>query len=185
MHLNIFFFKYVFIFIYLIYNLIIIFHINNYLATVQDKNEDELKSRDMIFVIFLGITSSLNIILLIVIIVGVKYYKETQKTKIQGEYTWFDVYYITTHWYNNCYAFTQQVFIFWLHIFALVHRTPNGSFVLLCKFLKFNIILQKPFGQQKPNLVGNGHCSCLLFRSESKMAETRGSKVQKWYSVSC
>lgn len=47
------------------------------------------------------------------------------------------------------------------------------SFVLLCKFLKFNIILQKPFRQKKPNLVGNGHCSCLLFRSESKMSETR------------
>ena len=134
----------------------------------------------ILLILLIIITSLLSIILLV--IVRVKHCKE--RKQIQGEYTWFDVYYITTHWYNNCCAFTQ-VFIFWLHIFALVHRTPNGSFVLLCKFLKFNIILQKPFGQQKPNLVGNGHCSCLLFRSESKMAETRGSKVRKWYSVSC
>jgi len=120
MHLNIFFY-YVFILIYLIYNLLIIFHTNNYLATVQDK--------EWIYVILLCISGLLNIILLV--IVGVRHCKEKQKRKIQGEYAWFDVYYITTHWYNNCYAFTQQVFIFWLHIFALVHRTPNGSFEVL------------------------------------------------------
>ena len=125
-----FIFSYVFIFIYSIYNLLIIFHINNYLATVQDKNEDDLISREVvIFVIlpFIIISGLLNIILLGIV---VKHCKENQKTKIQGEYTWFDVYYITTHWYNNCCAFTQ-VFIFWLHIFALVHQTPNGSLVLL------------------------------------------------------
>ena len=57
---------------------------------------------------------------LLIIILGKKYYNEKERRKIKGEYAWFDVYYITTHWYNNCYAFTQQVFIFLLHIFALV-----------------------------------------------------------------
>jgi len=52
---------------------------------VQDKNEDELKSREIIFIILLGITSLLSIILLI--IVGVKHCKE--KRKMQGEYAWF------------------------------------------------------------------------------------------------
>jgi hypothetical protein len=84
----------------------------------------------VIFVIlpFIIISGLLNIILLGIV---VKHCKENQKTKIQGEYTWFDVYYITTHWYNNCYAFTQQVFIFWLldPLFRLktVRATQNMS----------------------------------------------------------
>jgi hypothetical protein len=41
------------------------------------KNEDNLKSREMIFVILLGSSGLLNIILLIVIIVGVKHCKES------------------------------------------------------------------------------------------------------------
>ena len=52
----------------------------------------------MIFVILL-ITSLLSNILLV--IVGVKHCKEKERKQIQGEYTWFDVYYITTHWYNT------------------------------------------------------------------------------------
>jgi hypothetical protein len=50
---------------------------NNYLATVQDKNEV------VILIIMLVISVLLNIILL------VKHCKDKEKRKIQGEYSWF------------------------------------------------------------------------------------------------
>ena len=62
------------------YNETFIFHTNNYLATVQDKNE-------VVILIIMPVSVLLNIILLV--IVGVKYCKDKEKRKIQGEYAWF------------------------------------------------------------------------------------------------